>query len=97
MVQKDMSPREFPWHCECGRLNMIDMEKLDGRYHEKGIILSVGFTCSCARWNAVIYSTKSLNKAMQRLEDMDVNRRDFRYHFAKAMRRAQALRDKIES
>lgn len=89
---------EYPWLCECGSLNMIDLEKLDGRYYYKnGIVTAVGFTCTCARWHAVMYFTTSLNKAMQRLESMDVNRKDFRYHYGQLVRRAQALRDKIEN
>lgn len=87
---------DFPWTCStCGRLNMIDLERLETRVVSK-LVSAEGFFCGCGFFNAVIYWTDSLRAALKRLSAMDVNRRDFGFHLGKGIRKAQGIREKVE-
>lgn len=85
---------DYPWPCtHCGRLNMVDLLMPERR--EAGKLVSEdGFVCECGVWNVMFYTTISLREAMRKLESMDVRRRDFRYHFAKVLKKAEGIQAK---
>lgn len=87
---------ELPWMCSgCGKWNMIDLLKLERRAVDK-IFFVDGFLCDhCKMWVNVFYTTRSLQDAMKKLESMDEKRKDFRYHFAKVMRKAEGVQERM--
>lgn len=84
-----MPVMELPiWCSHCGRENMIDLERLDSRPLSK-IFSQEGFICEhCGQWKSVFYNTQSLKDAMRKLDEMSLVHKDYRFHFAKTVRKA---------
>ena len=87
---------DYPWRCEqCGKQSMIDLTKLERRAVNK-IVTAKGFVCAgCTGWQAVFFTTRSLDDALMKLERLDVRRKDYRFHFGKALRKAEGVRAMI--
>lgn len=78
---------EFPWTCDCGRETVVDHEKLETR--RIGLYTVYVFFCErCKQWKPVWFEEVSLSDAMRKLEAMKPSRKDFRFRFAKTLRRA---------
>ena len=80
----------------CGRLTMVEWEGMEERAVD-GVITARGYMCACGRWNAVTYSTRSLREALWKLGGMNVQRKDFPFHFGKALRKAEGVRERAEN
>lgn len=73
---------------------MVDLLKLELLTISK-VVKAKGFVCGCGAWNTLFYSTLSLEISFLKLESMDSQRKDFRFHFGKAFRKAEGIREKM--
>lgn len=89
---------ELPWRCRtCGHENMVDFDMLSGWPLDK-IIHVQGFPCEeCGNWEAIFYTTASLEAAMQRLKALSPGRPDFQYHLARVLRKAEGINRRVEN
>jgi hypothetical protein len=53
--------------------------------------------CACEQWVNVFYSTIFLRQALKKLEGLDVRRRDYRFQFGKVLRKAEGVRERVDS
>jgi hypothetical protein len=88
---------ELPLNCQsCGKENIVDLEKLESRPLDK-IVTAKGYTCvNCSRWEAVIFTTSSLEEAMRKLQTYPPSHSKYQFLFAKAFRKARGLRERGE-
>ena len=86
---------EVPVICEhCSKENMVDYENLIRREIDK-IKASLGFICEgCNKYVHVLYTTISLDKALNRLNNRNTDSKHYMFRFARTMQKAEGLQDK---
>lgn len=68
---------------------MIDLMRLERRPLSKVLVVE-GYTCQqCHRWKPCWYSNRLLEEALRKLEKHNPASRSYRFHLAKAVKRAQ--------
>lgn len=82
---------DFPWTCQCGHENLIDLDRL-GLRQKTPILFALGYVCeNCHSWQTVIHTTRSLDEAFARLEDTPIDHPKFRFLFAKTLHKAEGV------
>lgn len=72
---------------------MVDMEKMERRNIDK-INIAVGWYCpKCEAWNLFFKTTRSLDRAFEKLEGRKPDSTSYVYHFAKTMRKAEGVQE----
>lgn len=84
----------FPFTCEqCRKITMVSLDSLVKVRTDK-IRTSAGFVCAhCDRFQEIYCSTSSLEDAFAKLRRIDRHRKDFRFHFAKVLKKALGIQD----
>lgn len=79
------------WLCECGQETLIEYERLESRPLDR-LMTARGYQCErCNQWKPVFYTTQLLDAMLRKLESYDPSRRDFQFHFGKALRRTEDI------
>jgi hypothetical protein len=82
---------EVLWRCRCNQESVIDLDNLESRPLDK-LMTVHGFRCGfCGGWEAVKFETISLRDAFTALLKISVTRRDYLFHFARALRKAEGV------
>jgi hypothetical protein len=67
---------------------MVEMDALAIRPIDK-VRSAAGYICEgCSNFNTLYVTTNSLTETLRKLERMDVGRKDFYWHFGKALKKA---------
>lgn len=85
---------QLPFRCVCGEEQMVDMEHMEIRVVSK-LLKVEGFTCTHGQWNPVFYTTVSLEEQFHKLDRMPVTHRNYRYYFAKTLRKAAGVQKRM--
>jgi hypothetical protein len=81
---------QLPFRCVHGEEEMVDVDKLEVRTVSK-LLKVEGWTCKHGSFNVLFRRTPSLDAAMQRLDNLPVTHRNFRYYFAKTLHKAEGV------
>ena len=82
---------DFPWACRCGHENLIDLGRL-GKRPITGMVSALGFVCGkCHEWQTVFHTTRSLDEAINQLENIPIDHPKFQFLFAKVLRKAEGV------
>ena len=86
---------EFPWVCpECRSLNFVEMNILTEIPIDR-VKREAGYTCEgCGKFQRLFLTTNSLNDATEKLKKMSVTHKNFRFHFAKTLKKAIGIQGK---
>jgi len=86
--------QEVPIICtHCFEENMVDIGKLIRRKQDK-LRDSLGFLCAgCDRFVHVFTTTKSLDRAFERLNNRPIYSRNYMFHFARVMKKAEGIQE----
>lgn len=89
---------ELPWNCStCGFENMIDVQNLS-EWPMDRLICAQGFTCEkCEARVAVSYTSVSLRDAEKKLSRYRPDQTQFRFLFAKLLRKVSGMNEKMTS
>jgi len=81
----------------CHQETMVDMERMETR-PVSNLVTMEGFTCKhCHEWKPVFALTASLAGAMRKLNALSPTRRDFLWHFAKTLHKAEGVQKRGEN
>lgn len=84
---------QLPLRCQHDTEEMVDIGRMERRRVD-ALRAVEGFTCQHGAWNPVFYLTRSLEEAMERLDQIPVTHRNFRYYFAKTLRKAEGIQER---
>ena len=85
----------YLFSCGCGHIQAVDLGNLKRQKIDE-LHKGEGYNCElCGTWVTVFITTKSLDKAMEKLNKLRVTRPDFRYHFLKVLKKATAIQKKV--
>lgn len=89
---------ELPWKCStCAFENMIDLQNL-AEWTVDRLITAQGFVCeNCQAWEAVSYTSTSLQEAERKLSRYRPDQGQFKFLFAKLLRKASGMVERMQT